>query len=139
MSMSQEGYSLLALCAPHLIEAAARSEWPGTGLLGHTATVYRYRLSPGMLDCLKAGSRRLYGWLQPTLPEDLAMYRPDDSVLLASIAHESDAWLKLHESEIIDAHRLPLRLAVRSREGRGGYAVSPPPPFGAVGFTHRET
>ncbi len=44
------------------------------------------------------------------------MYRPDDSVLLASIAHESDAWLKLHESEIIDARRLPLRLAMRSLE-----------------------
>lgn len=108
----------LQVAQPYLHDAAAQSEWPGTQLSGHTATVYRYQLSADLLTLLKTRSRGLFDWvsiggLNRELPEDLAVYRADGSILLGSIAQECEAWLELTSDEYREASDLPLKLSKR--------------------------
>jgi hypothetical protein len=109
----------LQLAKPYLRSVADESEWPGTQLSGHTATVYRYQLSVDFLALLKTRSRGLFDWVSTwnsnrELPEDMAIYRSDGSVLLGSIAHECEAWLELTPDEYRQASDLPLKLSKRS-------------------------
>ncbi len=75
-------------------------EWPGTRLMGHTAPVYWYRVTPELIAALKGNVRSLYEWATPDLPEDLAFYWPDGSPLLGSCSHERFAFVNLGEQEI---------------------------------------
>ena len=75
-------------------------EWPGTRLMGHTAPVYSYRVTPELTAALKGKVRSLYAWLPPDLPEDLAFYWPDGSPLLGTSSHERFAFVNLGEQEI---------------------------------------
>jgi hypothetical protein len=85
------------------------SSWPGTRLIGADATVYEAPLSPANVAILCAAGDRLYGWLQPDLPEDLCFLRADGSAWLTSIAHEGDAFLTMRPHEAADvALRDPL-------------------------------
>lgn len=111
--------SFLHRARPYFDSVAARAEWPGTKLSGHTASVYRYNLSGSFVSLLKMSARGLFDWnamknVSSELPEDLAIYRSDGSVLLGSIAHECDAWLELTAEEYRAISSLPLRLGKRS-------------------------
>jgi hypothetical protein len=75
-------------------------EWPGTKLMGHTARVYWYRVTPELIAALKGKVRSLYEWVFPDLPEDLAFYWPDGSGLLGTCSHERFAFVNLAEKEI---------------------------------------
>lgn len=66
--------------------------WPATTLIGHTAMVRFYRLCPDTLQILTA-AERLYAWLAPSRPEDLAFYSPAGRWWLASIAHERQSFV----------------------------------------------
>jgi hypothetical protein len=85
--------------SPWLIEESEVSEWPGTELLGHTATVYKFKATAETLAFLAQRVDRLYAWCQPDLPEDLCLLRADGSPWLATIAHEADGFLMLSEAE----------------------------------------
>jgi hypothetical protein len=88
-----------AALRPDLESEKETREWPGTELIGHTAIVRRYRLSTDSVAIL-ASAERLYGWLAPERPEDLAFYREDSRCWLASIAHERDAYVDVDADEL---------------------------------------
>jgi hypothetical protein len=74
-------------------------EWPGTKLVGHSARVHWYRVTPELIATLKGKVRSLYEWVLPDLPEDLAFYWPDGSPLLGTSSHERFAFVNLSEEE----------------------------------------
>ncbi len=76
-----------------------RDSWPGTKLEGGQAQVYRVPVTVESLTAVAGAADGLYSWCQPELPEDLALVRIDESPLLASVAHEHDAWLELSAEE----------------------------------------
>ena len=75
------------------------SQWPGTQLIGHSAIVRTYRMSPPCTQIL-ADAGGLYAWLAPARPEDLAFYTADGACWLGSIAHEKDAWVDLERTAL---------------------------------------
>ncbi|WP_125206331.1 hypothetical protein [Capsulimonas corticalis] len=73
-----------------------------------------YRVTPRSIDVLQTAGR-LYAWLRPDRPEDLAFYLPDGSNFLASVAHEELAWFMsdiCSEEEIVP-HVHELRLSAK--------------------------
>jgi hypothetical protein len=74
------------------------TQWPGTITLEPTSTMIEYAL-PDACKALKFAVDGLYEWLCPDRPEDLAMYRPDGTVVLLSCAHERFAELFLTGAE----------------------------------------
>jgi hypothetical protein len=97
--LSDVGRAVLSRLALHLVEHHRASSWPGTTLSDEEATVFCFALSASVLDELSCAAEGLYGWQQPTLPEDVALLRADGSVILGSIAHEHDAFLELGDEE----------------------------------------
>lgn len=59
-------------------------------------------MDASLLELLTAQSKGLYDFQAPKLPEDLAIYRSDGSVLLGSIAHEHMGWMNLTVDEHVD-------------------------------------
>ena len=84
---------------PFEVEKRRQSEWPGTSLLDHEATVYYYSLCRESLHILKHAVDRLFDWQQPYLPEDLCLLRNENDPMLVTIAHEKDAFLFLTPDE----------------------------------------
>ena len=41
----------------------------------------------------------LFDWIEPELPEDLCILRPDGSPWLVTISHEQDAYFQLSDKE----------------------------------------
>ena len=69
-----------------------RDRWPGTILVGHTASVVTYRAAPEALPILlEPGS--LFGWRSPAYPDDLSFSTDSGAVCLATVSHEGDAWI----------------------------------------------
>lgn len=87
------------------VEIASQTEWPGTKLVGFSAPVYWYRLTPELIAVLKAKVSSLYDWSIPDLPEDLAFYRPDRSALLGTSSHEPFAFMNLTLQELDEFKR----------------------------------
>ena len=77
---------------PFLADERVTDEWPGTQLFGSSALVRRYVLSAASLEILQQPGR-LFAWLAPSLPEDLAFYLPSGSCWLGSVSHERYAWI----------------------------------------------
>jgi hypothetical protein len=75
-----------------LIRQETTATWPGTELIGHAAVVRFYKLSPAAQLVLDDASR-LYAWLAPARPEDLAFYTQTGRWWLASIAHEQQSFI----------------------------------------------
>lgn len=75
------------------------SEWPGTRLLAGTATCHRYSCTPSAAAVVATLVDGLYDWQQPELPEDLSFMRDGGSPLLATVAHEREAYLELTPEE----------------------------------------
>lgn len=89
-----------------LISQEQSTDWPGTRLTSGTATIFRYHITPDLIDHLKAKVEGLYEWQQPERLEDLCFLREDGTALLATIAHENDAYLELTSEEHKDLLRL---------------------------------
>ena len=100
---------------PSLIGVDDVHEWPGTGPSKGTVPLWKFRLEPGMLDLMIARSRGLYGFQTPKLPEDLAVYRADGSVLIGSVAHEHIGWMNLTAEEREDGRLGLVDLRVMGR------------------------
>ncbi len=75
-----------------LIRQETTATWPGTELIGHAAVVRFYKLSPAAQLVLDDASR-LYAWLAPGHPEDLAFYTQAGEWWLASIGHEQQSFI----------------------------------------------
>jgi hypothetical protein len=99
LGQTEELQQFLLALSEDLRELRVSPEWPGTRLLEGTAGVYTYQCSKDALgQILKRGSV-LEMWQQPRMPEDLALYRADGSVVLESISHEGEAVVRLTEEE----------------------------------------
>lgn len=97
--LDASGQDVLRRLHSFLVSDQEEREWPGTILYGHTARVLRFRYTPESMNILSGAADRLYAWVQPGLPEDLALLREDLSPWLASISHERDAYFELAGGE----------------------------------------
>ena len=79
----------------YILVKEQRTQWPGTILLTDKAMVFEYNFSDVVAKIIKESATGLYQWKHPRLPEDLCFLRSDNSVWLASIAHENDGFLSL--------------------------------------------
>jgi hypothetical protein len=99
LTFDASAHAIAVALVPMLENESETTEWPGTQLIDHTAIVRRYRFSAESMAIL-ASTERLYGWLAPERPEDLALYREDGRCWLASIAHERDAYVDVDADEL---------------------------------------
>lgn len=131
-SLSPSANELLDRLSPYLVSQEFASTWPGTRLLPileppGSALVWSYSYSGPVAGILESVTTGLYQWLEPQLPEDLALLRGRGNVWLGSIAHESDAWLEVTESELADLIRGLPQLVDHLHSGRtAGSEVSDP-------------
>jgi hypothetical protein len=105
--LEEDAIAVMERLRPSQIETAERSEWAGTRLIEHTATVYSYRVDEALVRALQTSASGLYEWQQPHRPEDLAFLRSDGHPLLVSIAHEGDGYLDIEVNEIAGLERYP--------------------------------
>jgi len=99
LKVAASARELLEGLDPYKIERSTR--WPGTELLkgAGEATLHHFTLDERALAVLAGATDAINEWIQPERPEDLCALRPDNTAWLASIAHESDAWLELTADE----------------------------------------
>jgi hypothetical protein len=97
--LDESALQVLDKLQPFQMTVTEQSEWPGTRLLGHTATVHAYTPSAEVIGILQASANRLYEWQQPVRPEDLCFLRATGKPLLVSIAHERDGYLEISHDE----------------------------------------
>jgi hypothetical protein len=83
---------------PFLVKKSKENEWPGTKST-NPELVFRFRLEEGSSQILKEAVDRLYGWQQPTHPEDLCFLRPDGSPWFVSISHEFESYFEMTQEE----------------------------------------
>jgi len=57
------------------------------------------------VEVLTKSASGLYDWVQPSLPEDLCLLRPDETPWLVTISHERDAYLVLDAKEHVELVR----------------------------------
>lgn len=79
----------------HLASVRRSNVWPGTQLMDGEADVYTFLCKETTLECVLRYSSSLFEWLQPDLPEDLALYRNDGSTILETVTHEQEGLLKI--------------------------------------------
>lgn len=127
---NNSAFQFLERSSPYLKEKKSASEWPGTklgsieDLVEEKATVYYFNLNSKSSSLLKEVANGLYDWLQPDLPEDLCLLRPDGSPWLVSISHEKDSYLELtREEKILIEKAIPNLLLKKMKSEING--VSP--------------
>lgn len=87
---------------PHMLGIDDVSTCHGSGVSKGKTPVWRFAMDASLLELLTAQSQGLYDFQAPKLPEDLAIYRSDGSVLLGSVAHEHMGWMNLTVDEHVD-------------------------------------
>lgn len=100
--LNQEGLECLDRLRPFTIESTERSEWPGTRLWKHTATVHFFVLNVESIKLLKSSAHAIGDWYYPNLPEDPCFLRADDTPWFQSTVHEDWAALRLSLEEAED-------------------------------------
>jgi hypothetical protein len=97
--LDESAQRVLLELLPFLISSGPSSEWPGTRLIGHTATVMKYTFGTRMAEVMIESAATLYEWEEPRMPEDPCLFREDGSAWLTTIAHERIAYLTLSPEE----------------------------------------
>jgi hypothetical protein len=97
--LDQSARRVLFDLLPFLVSSGPASEWPGTQLIGHTATVMKYAFETRMAEVMIESAATLYDWEEPRMPEDPCLLRQDGSPWLTTIAHERIAYLTLSPEE----------------------------------------
>lgn len=69
---------------------------------GKPTPLWKLDLTDDLVNLLVNSLRGLFGWQSPKLPEDLAVYRHDGTVLLGTVAHEHIGWMNLTSEEAAD-------------------------------------
>ena len=100
---------------PFLLRESYTDAWPGTRLYKAKARVRFYRLTVQSLEILLRTSS-LYAWLEPNLPEDLALYKADGSCWLLSIAHELDSAISDEQISVVSLRTAVPGIAVKVHE-----------------------
>lgn len=95
-------YGVVKALRASMIRQHETDEWPCTKLVGQTAIVRFYEISRSARGVLEAADR-LYAWIAPGRPEDLAFYTPAGQCWLCSIAHEREAFI---DADVVDAARV---------------------------------
>jgi len=99
--LTGSGMRFLRQAQNWLVEKTRVSEWPGTRLTnGKKADLFRFRTCPELLVEFLTHTHSFSDWTAPHLPEDPAFYRADGSLLLGSVIHEGDVFLKLTDEEL---------------------------------------
>lgn len=99
LGLESEGQQLIERMRMLLAGEHRVSSWPGTILHGETALFMKFTPASEALELIMPIPGGLYDWKQPRLPEDICFLRADGSVVLATIAHESDAYMELTDLE----------------------------------------
>jgi hypothetical protein len=94
-----EALELLARLEPSVVSRNITAEWPGTRLLGHTATMFVLCPDAKGWASIRDAADGLFDWRHPALPEDLCLLRRDGSTFLGNVAHEADAFMELDDIE----------------------------------------
>lgn len=100
IDLSRHGRKVLRSLGGHDTKTEERASWPGTILGGRTANVITFGLSAAKIAVLKESAQGLFDWIQPALPEDLALLCRDGTPWLTTIAHERDAFLTLRTADV---------------------------------------
>lgn len=100
LGLNKNAVEAIKALSPFLESSEDKMSWPGTELLLGTAKVNRYKLINESITIILSLSDSLYAWLQPNLPEDLALIRSDNIPLLSSVAHESEAIMTISKVEM---------------------------------------
>jgi len=82
---------------PFLIKKYKSSEWPGTKLIGHEATIYVLHYNKETITILKKYTNSLFEWIQPNLPEDICFLDENENAILITITHEKDAFVEANK------------------------------------------
>jgi hypothetical protein len=93
LELGPSGAAVLQELMPFRVRQNRTNAWPGTELIGHQATVSYFRSCAEAGAVLKRACDGLYDWRQPEFPEDLGFLAANGAVVLASVAHEGDAWI----------------------------------------------
>jgi hypothetical protein len=108
----------LARLEPYLEQVGLAEEWPGTRLLTDKATLFRYRVAPGLQKEVQRMASRLFEWIHPDAPEDVCFLRSEGQALMVTTTHEHDAYLLLAKAEFaILEGRYPHVASLLQREG----------------------
>jgi hypothetical protein len=94
LALSRAGRQVLEELEPFKLRVERSSKWPGTEIIGHLAEVGYYQCSVASAAVLKRCSPGLYSWQQPDRPEDLCFLDQNGEVLLGTVAHEADGWVR---------------------------------------------
>jgi hypothetical protein len=113
--LDDEGRRVLSELRRFQLGETQASAWPGTRLTNGTATVYSIPIIETVIEIVKESAAGLYDWQQPSRPEDLCFIRENGEPVLATIAHEEDAFLLLSEEEFFKLSSLLPALEVKSR------------------------
>jgi hypothetical protein len=97
--LESHAHAVLSRLEPFLLHQGEESEWPGTQLLDHFATVYQFKLDDQTAGIMVSAADSLYAWRQPELPEDPCFMSHDGEAWLTTISHERDAYLMLKPDE----------------------------------------
>lgn len=97
--LSDAGKRFLDKLSASVVRQETSSQWPGTVLLDGSAKLVYLTITPLVAEALKGATDRLFGWVQPDLPEDLCFFTTGGDVWLVSIAHEADAYMEVAASE----------------------------------------
>ncbi|HNY26619.1 MAG TPA: hypothetical protein PKH31_04500 [Candidatus Sumerlaeota bacterium] len=113
-----EGLVSFVDLVPHLIQAEFRDRWPGGILLGHKALVYEFSCNSQTINIVLAHTTGLYDFDWSRSPDDLAIIRPDGTVLLGTTSHENEGYLILRNDEHKDLlQEVPSLRLKKSPEG----------------------
>jgi hypothetical protein len=99
IGLNLSGKEVIEHLQPCLRIARKSREWPGTVLTDSTALVYKFEFNSLAAEVLARATDHLYGWEQPQVPEDLCLYRGDDTLFLVSTSHERDSFFCLTPEE----------------------------------------
>jgi hypothetical protein len=99
LRLDPSGEGLLSEFLPFQRFCGEVDRWPGTILLKGKVTIYQYSYNQQARLILNKYSSTFSDWIQPLLPEDIAFYRSNSSVLLGSISHESSVMFYLENCE----------------------------------------
>jgi hypothetical protein len=104
---------------PFLIEEKKVKSWPGGRSGRGLATLRRYRCDRAARAVLVEAVVGLYGWVQPSRPEDLAFYDTRGRCWLETTTHEGEAYV--HDDLVAGTslQRAVPQLALRRHPGAG--------------------
>ena len=99
----------------HLVWRRSASSWPGTELVGQQADVALFEMNDLTLKVLDEFADGLFDWCGPQRPEDLWFETPDGDLILASIVHENDGYMRMtdEESNLLRATGFPFDEVLR--------------------------